>query len=357
MGQSIPQYGLSNKLDVACWNVEWFGSTTNGPSNEILQFNNILNVLKSTKIDIWALEEVSDVSVFNQLMDSLPNFKGLVAPIGQTQKTALLYDTIQFKVLSQNLIITNQYYDFSSGRYPFEVVLSAKNSNDTLVLIVVHLKANVGTTVEKQESWQRRKNAAKHLKTYLDTYRANDKVIVLGDFNDDTDTSIFIGNATPFDTLLNDSGYYQFLTKTLSLQKTSSTVGYTDMIDHQMISNELFMQYNSASCKVLRLDSFISNYSNTTSDHFPVFASYNFSTITNVFNISNHAASIYPNPLRASDILTFSEKVADFSITDCIGKKYQNSLFTEVNHLRPKGIFLVQFTVWFIAIGYWRNRN
>jgi len=341
LSQNIPQYGNANKLDVACWNVEWFGSTANGPSNEVLQFSNILNVLQASKIEVWALEEVSDTQVFKKLLDSLPHHNGFLASISQTQKTALVYDTLQFKMLSQKLIITNQYYDFSSGRYPFEVVLASKNSKDTFVFIVIHLKANVGTAIEKQESWQRRKNASKHLKTYIDQSRANDKVIVLGDFNDDTDTSIFIGNSTPFDTLLNDSINYQFLTKSLSVDKTSSTVGFSDMIDHQMVSNELFTLYNPSSCKVLRLDSYINNYSNTTSDHYPVFASYNVSVPSFVNNPTKPVLLLYPNPLGENEVLKFYDRNTIFWITDCVGKTYSPNLFIETAITRPKGIFLV----------------
>ena len=39
--QTVPTIGSDNELEVATWNIEWFGNTRSGPSNETKQFNNI----------------------------------------------------------------------------------------------------------------------------------------------------------------------------------------------------------------------------------------------------------------------------------------------------------------------------
>ena len=33
-GQTIPVVGTDGALEVATWNIEWFGSTSNGPGND-----------------------------------------------------------------------------------------------------------------------------------------------------------------------------------------------------------------------------------------------------------------------------------------------------------------------------------
>ena len=37
---TVPGKGSATTLDIASWNIEWFGDTGNGPSNETLQLQN-----------------------------------------------------------------------------------------------------------------------------------------------------------------------------------------------------------------------------------------------------------------------------------------------------------------------------
>ena len=50
--QTVPTIGSDNELEVATWNIEWFGNTRSGPSNETKQFNNIKDVIERTQIDV-----------------------------------------------------------------------------------------------------------------------------------------------------------------------------------------------------------------------------------------------------------------------------------------------------------------
>jgi len=341
----VPAYGKSNTLDVACWNIKWFGDVTYGPTDEVKQFNNVLQTIRDSKVDIWGLSEISDTTTFNNLTDSLDGYAGVLAPIGQTQKTALIYDTRLFKLVHSKLIITNESYDFASGRFPFEVALLPKygDQKDTLFFIILHLKANVGNATAKQQSWQRRKNAAGHLKGYIDQSLPQNKVIVLGDFNDDTDTSIYGNNPTPFANFLTDDVNYKFLTTDLSLAKTGSTTGYQDMIDHQLISNEWFSAFTPNSCEVLPLQDHITSFSSTTSDHYPVFASYTYQ-FTHLNSVPNTSSQIYPNPLSANEKLKI-ENGKLVGVFDMNGKKLDLNLFTRHSSLRVSGFYFFQFNI------------
>ena len=168
----IPSYGSANQLDVACWNIKWFGDLNNGPSDETMQFNNALKVFRETNVDVWGLSEISDDATFSRMIDSLSGYQGIIAPINQSQKTALMYDTSLFTVLFNKLVITDKSYDFASGRFPFEVAMVPKygNPNDTLIIIVLHLKANVGNASDKQKSWERRK---KRCRTFENIHQSN----------------------------------------------------------------------------------------------------------------------------------------------------------------------------------------
>ncbi len=338
----IPSYGSANQLDVACWNIKWFGDLNNGPSDETMQFNNALKVFRETNVDVWGLSEISDDATFSRMIDSLSGYQGIIAPINQSQKTALMYDTSLFTVLFNKLVITDKSYDFASGRFPFEVAMVPKygNPNDTLIIIVLHLKANVGNASDKQKSWERRKNAAGHLKTYISQTHSTKKVVVLGDFNDDTDVSIYSPNPTPFDTLLNDASNYKFLTIGLSASNTGSTVGRTDMIDHQMVSDELFNAYIANSCKIMPLQNYITSYSSTTSDHYPVTASYNYQFV-GIDQPSTISLFIYPNPLKFNEKLKI-ENGKLIGVFDLNGKELNPDLFLNVNAIRKPGVYAIQ---------------
>jgi hypothetical protein len=279
---TIPARGSATTLDFGTWNLEWFGSTSNGPTNETLQQANVRDVLSGADLDLWGVEEVVSVSAFNNLKAQLPGYAGVLASDasvvgGSTyysaseQKVGLLYKTGVASVLGARIILTAKDYDFA-GRPPLEVQLrvTLNGRTEDLVVIVLHAKAFNDST-----SWQRRANASLALKSYLDTTWPTAKVMVLGDWNDDVDTSITSGKASPYKNFVDDPADYTFPTKALSDAKVSSTLSYPDLIDHQLATNELQARYVAGSAQVYRVDQYISNYGNTTTDHLPVLTRYN----------------------------------------------------------------------------------
>jgi endonuclease/exonuclease/phosphatase family metal-dependent hydrolase len=278
---TIPAKGTATTLDIGNWNLEWFGDTSNGPTNESLQQSNVRDVLSGTDLDIWGLEEVVSTTAFNNVKAQLPGYAGFLADDATVtsgksyystseQKVGILYKTSIASVLSARIILTANDYDFA-GRPPLEVKLhvSLNGHTEDIVVIVLHMKAFNDTT-----SWQRRVNAGTALKSYLDSTYPTTKVLVLGDWNDDLDTSITSGKATPYANFLSDSADYTFPTKALTDAHISTTASYPDAIDHQLLTNDMVPYYISGSAQAYRVDSYISNYSTTTTDHFPVLSRY-----------------------------------------------------------------------------------
>jgi endonuclease/exonuclease/phosphatase family metal-dependent hydrolase len=62
------------------------------------------------------------------------------------------------------------------------------------------------------------------------------------------------------------------VTDALSNGGDTSMVGGSSVIDHILVSNEAETRYVSSSATVFRLDNTITDYRNTTSDHYPVLA-------------------------------------------------------------------------------------
>jgi endonuclease/exonuclease/phosphatase family metal-dependent hydrolase len=280
-GGTTPSFSMAN------WNVEWFGDTTNGPTNEVTQLDNVRTVISVAELDFWGLQEVVDTPAFNTLKQRLPGYDGFLAddarvPFGASyysateQKVGILYRTDVVTVKSAQLILTSSAYDFGS-RPPLRVDLRLTRDGLSMdvVAIVLHMKA-----LTDAASYDRRANAARVLKNYLDTQLPNERVIVLGDWNDDVDVSIAWDSTTssyrptPYQGFLDDAADYTFVTRTLSLTNQRSTVSHTQFIDHQLYSNELAANHVSGSAQVLR--PVITQYGSTTSDHYPVLSRFSF---------------------------------------------------------------------------------
>lgn len=282
---TVPAKGTATTLDIGNWNLEWFGATGYGPTNETLQQSNVLSVLQGTDLDIWGLEEVVSETAFNTLKANMPGYAGFLANdpsvtngaayysdfSNTEQKVGILYKTSVASVLGAKVILTANDYDFA-GRPPLEVKLrvSLNGHTEDVVFIVLHAKSGSDNT-----SWQRRLNASNALKSYLDTTWPTTKVVVLGDWNDDLDTSITSRKASPYANFVSASASYTFPTKALTDAHISTTASYPDAIDHQMLTNEMVPYYVAGSVQAYRVDSYISNYSTTTSDHYPVLSRYN----------------------------------------------------------------------------------
>lgn len=278
---TIPSKGSASTLDLANWNLEWFGDAANGPSNNTLQLSNARDVILGAGFDVWGLQEIVSQSQFNSLESQLSGYAGFTASESVVtngaayygaaeQKLALLYKTSVATLVSARVILTGNDYDFA-GRPPLEARLNVTVNGVTaeLVVIVVHMKASADSA-----SWQRRQNAASALKSYLDTTYPTTRVVVLGDFNDDLDTSIVAGKATPYASFVADSADYTFPTYELSSARISTTVSYPDAVDHQLVTNDLYAGYVAGSADVYRVDEYIPNYATTTSDHYPVYSQF-----------------------------------------------------------------------------------
>lgn len=275
--------GTAATFDVATWNIEWFGDAGNGPDDEALQLAGARDAIAGTDFDVWGLEEIASAGAFHALVAQLPGYAGVVANdpvvaggaasygVGE-QKPALIYKTSLASLVSARVILTASDFDFA-GRPPLEVRLSVTLNGVTedRIFIVLHMKAFADAA-----SWQRRKNAAVALKGLLDASYPVHRVIVLGDWNDDLDTSIVPGLATPYAIFNDDPARYTFTTRPLTDAGVTTTCAHADAVDHQLVTNELGADPVAGSVEAYELDLQIPSYCATTSDHFPALVRYRF---------------------------------------------------------------------------------
>lgn len=277
----VPSRGAANTFDVASWNLEWFGASSNGPTDDALQRENAYDVILGAEMDIWGLVEMVSNTQFNALRSSLTGYSGFLANdsivvngssyyTSSEQKLGILYRSSVASLIDARIILTS-YDSYFAGRPPLQARFNVtiNGTTEEVVIIVVHAKCCTDST-----SWSRRQTAANALKSYLDSSFPTQRVWVVGDFNDDIDRSISSGRTSPYASFVTDSADYRFATAPLTSAGVSSTVGYSDMIDHHLVTNEAYARYIANSVEVYRVDSDVMNYASTTSDHYPVLSRY-----------------------------------------------------------------------------------
>ncbi len=328
--QSIP---ADSTLDVTCWNVEWLGNTTIspsplGPTNDAQQMTNVLQVLNTIKSDIFCIEEVCDHKQFiARVKTDMPKYKvrcqtkyyshffdtpETTSSTTFSQKVCFVYDSTVVTAVDTISLLASQYgynaplplptpypNNWASGRLPFLFIGDVKVGGITKQIHFVGLHAKSGSAVA---DYNRRKQDVIDLKAKLDTDYPNANIIMLGDYNDDLDTSIAVGKASSYANFVNDNVNYKQVSRALSLCGVSSTAKYTDIIDHFMVSNEFGVlpssgatpstslsgiYYLEKTINVTRPINYVANYTTTTSDHYPVNARFTFKLPSEIVSIGD----------------------------------------------------------------------
>lgn len=294
---------LDNSFKLVTWNTNWLGNTSFGPTNEATQQRNFQQVLDSLKADVYVLQEVSNLTVFNGIVAKNTNYKGFCttaisaggAP-ADAQRVCFMYkkgviDSVSARSLLTKATILPNYPEnsptrfWASGRLPFMFIADANvdGVKKRLHIIGIHARANTGGTsallATKELQYAQRKYDVEVLKDTLDAQFPNTNIILAGDYNDDVDetvSEITSTKASSYKKFVDDTKNYQVVTKQLSDNGFRSYLSQNNVIDHVMVSNELIDNYvvNSASPEMSFL--YITNYNSTTSDHLPIYATFNF---------------------------------------------------------------------------------
>ena len=316
-------YAKSATLDVVNWNILWFGSTASGqgPTNDDLAQANIKRVMDSLDADIYAFSEVVDVNRFKTLIESSTGYGYIVSDYCSNaantssgsyapgQKIAFAYrKSMITNVTARGLLksSTAANSNWASGRVPFLLQADVVNGTATKKMNFILLHGKSGSTASDH---LRRKDGAKELKDTLDASFNAANVIILGDYNDDLDSTISEGvnpALTSYDDIVKDStdaDRYKSVSMILSKTGHNSLIGYSDFIDHVIISNELESDYINGSVRLIRdVNDWIANYATTTADHMPVVSRYllpssGTTAVTN-YNPDQIGLSLIQNPVR-----------------------------------------------------------
>ncbi len=266
-------FGTTNNLDVVTWNLEWFAKS------DQITIDSLVVAINALDIDIVAVQEISNVAEFQNLISQLSGYSGYTSVsnlrLGYIYKSSLIVNSI-------NTIFSNDTYNFA-GRPP--LVMNFSFNNEDVSIINIHLKCcgdGILDLNDPSDEETRRYNAMNMIKSHIDQNLLNDNVIILGDCNDLITDNI---SNNVFSQCINDSMNYSFADLQIANGSSSnwSYPSWPSHLDHILITNELNNELSSGLIETIPIDDFLpggfSTYDAIISDHMPVGISLNFSNI------------------------------------------------------------------------------
>ena len=324
----------ANTLDVVSWNIEYFGAPYNsGPINKDVQEMNVKRLMRMMDADIYGVLEVVDTMRLRRVVDSLgrTEFGFVIAPYCSSnttgtgnswtsgQKQAYIYRKSIFSNVRTRGLMRNSntaYTNWGSGRFPYMLSATATINGISRDVNFILLHGKAGAT---QADYDKRFAGAQELKDTLDAYYNNTLNLIIGDFNDALNTSIFAGATTSSYVSIvadsTDADSYKSITLPLGAAGQTTMINFPNVIDNHVISNEVVSFYVPNSAKV-RTDvtTVVPDYVSAanTSDHYPVFSQYNLSGVVNSVPSSPAAEfgiSIFPNPSKGSFFIKSTKNI------------------------------------------------
>ena len=258
--------GKDNTLEIATWNIEHF------PKNRNTSIE-VQSIISYSDYDVWGVEEIEDINSLKSIINLDDRYSVLldtdiISGINRNYHLAYVYRNDKVELLDKQLL------SFSSSPFPRKPLMAKfkwKKDGSIFYVINLHLKCCSGSDNE-----DRRREASRVLKNYIDTELPNDKVIVIGDYND----VIYPYSDSEFQKILDDTQNYKFVDMEIASCEGSeceysypSWRPYGSHIDHILITNELFNSFSSV--ETLTLDKCSNKYDAEVSDHRPVVAFFN----------------------------------------------------------------------------------
>lgn len=321
-GQRNPQQGFSNtnnsasstNITIVNWNIEWFGSTRNGPKDLDLQQDNVEKVLQYLHANLYGLCEVVDVDRLQKVVSQLGSQyrfvvsdyaagvrSGNMQALNEAQKMAFVYDKNVFSNVCVRGFMQKSGragYNFSNGRYPFLLEATMQQNGKTLPIAVLLIHAKSGAD---KEGYTRRLQASNEMADSIRAILSDKPLMVMGDYNDVLQNSISDKNImSPYNALLQRGNVA--LTLQLSPASGGSTLDYPTIIDNQIVNSVLASYYVKGSIAIRKdIVNVVGDFKNgKTSDHYPVSSSFDLSKVPRS-NINNVDSETTPTPITPSD--------------------------------------------------------
>ena len=265
-------FGDDNSLDIATWNIEWF------PKNDQATIDYVSEIIQQLDLDIIAIQEVDDTIMFDQMLNALQAYTGYY------QSTwfaglAFIYKTEIVEINDIYEIYTTSSYWSTFPRSPMVMDFNFMDKN--YFIINNHFKCCGDGIIDFDDTSDeetRRYAAINLIKEYIDNNLENNRVIVLGDLNDNIAEE---PANNVFQEILNDSINYFFADLEIAQGNSSewSFPNWPSHLDHILITNELFQGLNNFEVQTIKIDEYLdggwNQYDQNISDHRPVAIKFN----------------------------------------------------------------------------------
>ncbi len=353
-GQNIEDltFGSDTTLEVLTWNIEWF------PKNGQVTVDYVIDIIEALDVDLLAIQEVDDVSAFEQMMESLISYDGYLE---STWFAGLAY------IYKPDIIQINDIYEiYTTSPYwsPFPrspMVMDFNYGNERVIVINNHFKCcgdgilDIGNPNDEET---RRYFASNLLKEYIDIHFPNENVIVLGDLNDvlsdDPQNNVF-------QHFLDDNENYLFTDYEIAMGDVSewSYPTWPSHLDHILVTNELFNDFenDSSGISTIKIDEYLTGgwweYEQNISDHRPVALKINMPSNSGINDLSLNKPFFRNSPNPFYSKTTFSIKSSNDSMNIEIMNMQGQRVFSENISIGetsiiwnaeefPEGIYLAQ---------------
>ena len=272
--QDYPILGSSQSLDIMTWNVE------NYPKHN--QTNSyMVDIINQINIDVIAFQEIESENSFNNLINQLDgNWIGYrVDPNSDWGELSYAVNLDEVEIDNvYNILVSDQYYFAYRPPYVMEIT----HQEIDYVVINNHFKCcgdgDLDLNNNSDEEY-RRLISSQLLEEYINNNYGDRRVILLGDLNDSlTDNQ---SNNVFWGFLNSDNFLFADYDIADGPSSNWSYPSWPSHIDHILISNELFLDFENSDILTFKVDDYLSggwnSYENYISDHRPVFMKLNLS--------------------------------------------------------------------------------
>lgn len=219
----------------------------------------LADIIRRADPDLIAFQEIVSEEDIESLINLLPGWQAVFRMVSDLNP-AFLYKTSEVTLIGQPVsLFTNESEAFPR---PPLLISVEHHSGIRMFLINIHLKCCSGS-----ENESRRRTAGILLKSFVDEKMPSEKVLILGDFNDEIDTAQPLNVFYDF---LIDSMNYRFLDMGIARGNPElwSYPLWPSHIDHFLATNELFG--GQPVPEILAFDRCDTTYFTLISDHRPM---------------------------------------------------------------------------------------
>ena len=316
-------FGTDTTFDLMTWNIETF------PKNGQISIDYAAQIIEALNVDFIAIQEVSEIAAFTQLVSNLTNYNGYIQ--STNDGLAFLYKPSAVTVNSFYRIYSSSTYRNAFPRPP--MVIDITYQNQKIFIINNHLKCcgdGLLNLSNPNDEEYRRYEAMYLLKTHMDLNLPNENIILVGDLNDElTDTS----SNNVFEDVLNDPANYLFTDFDIAEGNSSdwSYPSWPSHLDHILISNELFDEFgqNDSSIQTLKIEDYLTGgwdeYNQNVTDHRPVALKLLIDSNLGIKEVPENEVTQfmnYPNPFRSETTFSFHSTYgnAEIQIYNILGQ-------------------------------------